>query len=53
MIMKYHKTFLPPPPSPRLPLETLSMNLCDVEYLLRMRSLPGSERDANWLFTRR
>ena len=30
------------------------MNLCDVvEYLLRMRSLPGSERDANWLFTRR
>ena len=32
MIMKYHKTFLPPPP-PRLPLlllETLSMNLSDV-----------------------
>ena len=32
MIMKYHKTFLPPPPpSPLLLLlETLSMNLCDV-----------------------
>ena len=31
MIMKYHKTFLPPPPlNPLLLLETLSMNLCEV-----------------------
>ena len=29
MIMKYHKTFLPPPP-PSRPLETLPMNLSDV-----------------------
>ena len=52
--MKYHKTFLIPPPLnlPLLLLEPLSINLCDMcQYYavvrtwnyLRMRSLPGSE----------
>ena len=29
--MKYHKTFLPPPPRPNLQLGTISMNLSDTD----------------------
>ena len=31
MNMKYHKTFLPPPPRPNLQLGTISMNLSDTD----------------------